>query len=77
MTTEQAFQAEETYKRRQARAEHPDGSFDKAGRWFPSTSEQRACCQTIRTPSRRWAYSLMLHCRTRKHVRQLVLGATS
>jgi hypothetical protein len=48
---------------------HPKGKFDSAGRWYPSNSEVRDCCERIRSPSRRWPYSLMLHCRTAKHVK--------
>jgi len=59
------------YIARRDRAKHPLGRFDRAGRWYPDESEARACCAGIRAPSRRWPYSLLLHCRTARHVAQL------
>jgi hypothetical protein len=56
------------YAARQARMAHPAGTFDKAGRWWPAESEQCPCCHAVRSPSRAWPYSLMTHCRTRKHI---------
>ena len=50
------------------RAVHPEGSFDKAGRWYPSETEQQGCCRMIRTPSRAWPYTLLKHCRTAEHI---------
>ena len=64
--------AEEIYATRKSRREHPDGTFDKAGRWYPSEAETCECCKHIRPPSRGWPYSLMVHCRTMKHIRNLV-----
>ena len=64
-------QAVETYLARQARDEHPDGAFDAKGRWYPSEEEHRPCCDHIRPPSRRWPYSLLLHCRTITHIANL------
>ncbi len=61
----------ECYARRQNRAEHPDGKFDKGGRWYPSEAEVQVCCSRIRTPSRTWPYSLMRHCRSVEHVAKL------
>jgi len=63
--------AVDEYLARQRRDRHPKGKFDSAGRWYPSNSEVRDCCERIRSPSRRWPYSLMLHCRTAKHVAAL------
>jgi len=48
------------------RATHPDGDFDKAGRWYPH--HKCACCSHIRAPSRAYPYSLLVHCRTAEHV---------
>jgi len=48
------------------RSRHPHGSFDNAGRWYPDNELE--CCQSIRSPSRSWPHSLLLHCRTVKHV---------
>lgn len=59
------------YERRKRRETNPDGSFDKGGRWRPSVDEWRPCCECIRAPTRRFPYSLMVHCRTRYHVAAL------
>jgi len=48
------------------RVTNPDGSFDKAGRWYPDNYQD--CCSAIRSPSRAHPYSLMTHCRTAAHV---------
>jgi hypothetical protein len=50
------------------RSKHPDGTFDKAGRFYPSADEMQPCCAYIRTPSRAYPYSYMVHCRTAEHV---------
>jgi hypothetical protein len=64
---------EEVYKSRQDRQTHPDGKFDKQGRWYPSEAEWvDECCRGIRSPSRAWPYSYMVHCRTKKHVENLL-----
>lgn len=60
--------AAQDYINRQARNQHPDGSFDNAGRWFPSAREECGCCSNVRSPSRSWPYSLMKHCRSVEHV---------
>lgn len=65
-------QVEKLYSRRQARLENPDGKFDKQGRFDPSPEEWCDCCTSVRAPSRAWPYSYMLHCRTKKHVTNLV-----
>ena len=57
------------YLDRQSRVQHPDGRFD-GGRWFPSDIESQSCCG-VRSPSRSWPWSLMLHCRTLRHVARL------
>ena len=54
------------YLNRKARASHPEGSFDNASRWYPD--EYYPCCTQVRSPSRAWPYSLMVHCRTAEHV---------
>ena len=56
------------YLRLRARKIHPDGSFDKAGRFYPSKAEWCTCCNAVRTPSRGFPYSYMTHCRTAEHV---------
>ena len=68
MTVKEAY---ETYRKRRDREEHPDGHFDSGGRWWPSESEERGCCKSIRSPSRRYPYSLLVHCRTLRHIANL------
>jgi hypothetical protein len=63
--------AVQVYLDRQARITHPAGKFDKAGRWYPIGDERCECCNYIRTPSRAWPFSLMMHCRTMEHVAHL------
>ena len=60
------------YELRRDRLMHPRGTFDKGGRWYPSADEECDCCHHIRTPSRSWPYSMLMHCRTFKHCKQLV-----
>lgn len=57
---------------RRDRNTHPDGHFDKAGRWWPSAEEECDCCDNIREPSRRWPYNYLVHCRSAAHVRNMV-----
>ncbi len=59
------------FENRQSRRVHPDGTFDKAGRWYPSDSESCGCCDEVRGPSRSYPYSYMVHCRTAKHIANL------
>jgi hypothetical protein len=59
------------YFGRQERTEHPLGSFDKSGRWYPDDSEHCACCTLIREPSRAYPHSLNKHCRLVEHVAAL------
>jgi len=55
------------YHSLQARTSHPDGKTDKGGRWYPAETERQDCCR-VRSPSRAWPWSLMVHCRTLVHV---------
>lgn len=59
------------YQNRQARVNHPDGTFDNAQRWYPSEAEHCECCDAIRSPSRAWPYTLNKHCRSIQHVAHL------
>jgi len=57
------------YVARQRRAVHPQGQFDSAGRWYPyAKTEHRLCCDQIRSPSRRWPYSLIYRKSTDKYL---------
>ena len=58
----------EEFKALQSREINPTGTFDNAGRWYPADSEKAECCEGLRSPSRAYPYSLMVHCRTLKHV---------
>lgn len=60
------------YEFRKDRRSHPDGNFDKQKRFYPSVRETCSCCESIRTPSISWPFSLMKHCRTKKHIQQMV-----
>ncbi len=50
----------------QNRTVHPAGTFDNARRFYPA--ETFDCCSGIRTPSRSFPFSLMVHARTAAHV---------
>ena len=67
-----AFQAYARWLRRQARTEHPDGSFDNANRWEPSAEEN---CDNftrwIRSPSRAWPNTYMKAARSLEHCEAL------
>lgn len=65
------------YRARQARLIHPAGTFDKAGRWFPSEAEDCGVSATIRTPSRAYPYSYMRACRSRRHIERLAVVSPS
>ena len=47
------------------RVKHPEGTFDKAGRFY--LEETYPCC-FVRSPSRAYPYSQMVHGRTAEHV---------
>ncbi|WP_457743266.1 hypothetical protein [Sulfurimonas sp.] len=55
-----------TYLGRKKRDEHPNGTFDNAGRWYPDESENLDT-DYYRSPSRSYPYSYMLACRTLRH----------
>jgi hypothetical protein len=59
------------YTARQERQNYPIGTFDSEGRWYPDPEEYRDCCQEVRSPTRAYPYSYMLHCRTLKHIARL------
>ena len=61
------------YESRRDRETNPDGTFDSAGRWYPSRKEDADdFTRGIRSPSRAWPYSYMVAARTKKHVVALV-----
>jgi len=65
---ETTIKATEEYLSRKIRKSHPDGTFDKANRWYPSDLEVCECCSTVRAPSRAYPYSIMTHCRSIAHI---------
>lgn len=56
------------YQALRDRVTNPEGTFDKQGRFYLAGRSEYACCQNIRSPSRRFPYSEMKHGRTLKHV---------
>lgn len=56
------------YEERRDRRVNPEGTFDNAGRWYPSDAEDAGVSSTHRSSSRAW----LTVCRTRKHVSVLV-----
>lgn len=70
MTKQEAV--ESIFQAWQERSEHPDGKFDGKKRWYPSDKEHCDCCDYIRSPSTAYPFSYMVHCRTKKHIQNLV-----
>jgi len=62
------IQAAKEYLSRKERKTHPDGDFDKAGRWYPSGAEKCKACSSVREPSRAYPFSIMTHCRSIGHI---------
>ena len=56
------------YLKLKNRKTHPEGTFDEGGRFYLAESEKHDCCRGIRSPSRAYPYSEMVHARTLKHV---------
>jgi hypothetical protein len=57
------------YQSRKDRLSHPNGSFDKHHRWYPTAEENSDnYTSSIRTPSKSWPYSYMIAARTKKHL---------
>ena len=52
----------------QDRRAHPSGSFDSTGRWYPDADDNCDKCDSIRSPSRAYPYSYLVHCRSYEHV---------
>lgn len=63
---EAAYNALTTHCRRAARIEHPEGTMDNAGRFYPKGLDATVH-MGVRSPSRAWPYSYMLRCRTLEH----------
>lgn len=54
------------YIQRRNRSVHPEGYFDRAGRWFAQGRDAEVM-EPCRTPSRAWPYSEMNTCRSLNH----------
>lgn len=71
MTEKQKYQNEKAlvnyFKNR-----YPDGKKDKGSRWYPDESERCSCCASIRSPSRSFPWSLWHHCKSIKHLKNLL-----
>lgn len=61
-----AAAALQRYERRQARLEHPEGKFDKGGRWYPEGRDEEVM-GAVRSPSRSFPHSYNLACRSLAH----------
>lgn len=59
------------YLERQDRVSHPDGSFERDRRFFPSDAEWQPCCNSVSAPTKGFPFSLMVHCRSVGHVAAL------
>ena len=66
-TFECALAALLRHDRRQRRLEHPEGTFDRAGRWYPSQAEDHGVSARVRSPSAAFPRSYMAACRTIAH----------
>lgn len=55
------------YLKRKYRYTYPDG-HSKGKKWYPYEIEHAKCCDTIRSPSNAYPWSLMIHCKSLKHL---------
>lgn len=69
-TTFTAAEIQTVYIALKERKIHPEGSFDRQGRWYPTAAEN-VNLDHIREPSRRYPFSYMTACRTLRHVKAL------
>lgn len=71
-TNEQLLAAVEMYLDRKNRVKKPSGrSVYGTGVWYPDSSEAQSCCNSIRSPSRAYPFSLFKHCLTVDHIARL------
>ncbi|WP_146200764.1 hypothetical protein [Stenotrophomonas maltophilia] len=65
---ESAYAGAMKYVLRRSRLEHPEGSWDSDGCFFPSAYENAGWIEeNISSPTKRYPYSYMLACRTVEH----------
>ena len=60
------------YRSRQTRKVHPRGTFEQFRIWHPDENERCDCCDRIMPPNVAYPYSLHVHCRTRKHIKNKI-----
>lgn len=65
------LKAAATFVQRKNRSENPEGKFDNAGRWYPAGRDAEVFDAAVRSPSRAWPYSYLVHARTAAHVARL------
>ena len=63
------------YRALQDRVIHPEGDFDKQGRWYPTSEEDQGVTAVIRSPSKAYPYSYLVACRSKKHVKAIAENA--
>ena len=56
-----------------AKVHRASGKTDSGSRWDPSREERCSCCESIRSPSRAYPWSLLKHCHSKKHIKNLIL----
>lgn len=75
MTTDLTIETiiSQVFEQAKTRMIHPYGKFDHAKRWEPK-GLLAAHCESgyIRSPSRAYPFSLMVHCRTKKFITKLL-----
>jgi len=67
--TDKEVEVAEIVVRLKDRDIHPDGFFDRGGRWFPF--KETASLREVRAPSKPYPFSYLRHCRTAKYQAQL------
>lgn len=70
------LKAAKEFVSRKERWSHPDCHFDKAGRAYLLRHEDCPGCKYVRSPSRAYPYSEMVHGRTAEHVAGMLGGNT-
>lgn len=65
---DRAAQAAYRYQGLLSRVVSPLGTYDRQSRWTPCEAWDCSGVHHVRSPSKRWPYSLLVHCCTLKHV---------
>jgi hypothetical protein len=72
LTLEEILDAIKVVLKFWAKMHKPSGKTDSGSRWSPSDEEQCSCCGSIRSPSRAYPWSLLKHCHSKKHIKNLI-----